>query len=282
MKVYTNIEYKWDDEQNKLVETSSESYDYEGRVDKADIAPYDYAEGSQFGGDMGVYNYWLNLLPPDVQQEMMSIFSDVGHTPGSQDPSYSYGNSPAQYAPWYQEYSGEEGVDYSAFGGDNYEQPQWAEDIGSWYNPWSHVGALDRPEDYSFNFLPYVDIMSGSAIGQGLSEAQDLQSADTAFTPQTAITPDLIKRLQSSYYRPLIETQRQELSSQMRPKLGQARRMGSGFAGYGGRAREEEGIWNQFSAGMGQSFGQADELRGRARGEIGDIMNQWRQALQTA
>ena len=48
MKVYTNIEYKWDDEQNKLVETSSESYDYEGRVDKADIAPYDYADGTNF------------------------------------------------------------------------------------------------------------------------------------------------------------------------------------------------------------------------------------------
>tara|TARA_R100001530_G_scaffold136150_1_gene115494 strand:+ start:81 stop:908 length:828 start_codon:yes stop_codon:yes gene_type:complete len=37
MKVYTEVNYKWDDEANKLVEVSSKSYDYEGDVALLDL-----------------------------------------------------------------------------------------------------------------------------------------------------------------------------------------------------------------------------------------------------
>ena len=280
MKVYTNIEYVWDDKQNKLVETSSESHDYEGRVDRADIAPYDWENLSAFGGDMGVYNYWLNLLPPDVLQEMMGIFSDP--MIGTYAPSQS-----EDYAPWYQDYSGETAMDYSQAtpGGvpSSYTQPQWAEDIGDWYNPFSYIGGgQDNPEDYSFNFLPFVDIMNPSAIGVGLTEQADIDESEFAITPQTALTPDLIKSLRSSYYRPFVEAGRGELIDKFTPEFGKAKRLGSGLAGYGGRDRALGQQYSSFGAGMGQVFGNVDAQRGQARSRIGDIMGQWREALESA
>ena len=278
MKVYTNIEYVWDEEQNKLVETSSESHDYEGRVDRAMPAgPFNYDIGAQYGDPTpsynqpyaGVYNYWLNLLPPDVLQEMMGIFSDpIGQ-------ATSFANIP--YADWYTQQTGETSYGTPGEG----EEAQWAQDIGSWYTPLSQTGVGSSGSEYSWNFMPYMDIMSGEQIGMGLSEALDLD-ADVALTPQTALTPELVKRLQTSYYRPMIETNRANLIAGMQPELAKAKSLGKGFAGYGGRAKAEGGLWDQFSAGMGQSFGQVDQLRGQARGEIGDIMNQWRQAMETA
>ena len=38
MKVYTEVIYQWDDDANKLVEKSSQSYDYEGNVDLLQVS----------------------------------------------------------------------------------------------------------------------------------------------------------------------------------------------------------------------------------------------------
>jgi|2_EtaG_2_1085320.scaffolds.fasta_scaffold11467_3 hypothetical protein len=39
MKVYTEVIYRWDDDVNKLIEVSSQSYDYEGDVDLLQLNP---------------------------------------------------------------------------------------------------------------------------------------------------------------------------------------------------------------------------------------------------
>jgi len=47
MKVYTEVIYRWDDDTNKLVEESSQSYDYEGDVDllqETPTGPQDYTK----------------------------------------------------------------------------------------------------------------------------------------------------------------------------------------------------------------------------------------------
>jgi hypothetical protein len=355
MKVYTGIEYKWDDDSNALVEISSESYDYEGRIamaqppngpedDMFGFDPGDVTEG-QFGMDAtaGTYNYWLNLLPPDVLNEMMGIFSDVGNVGGygaqatvpqliaGGDVSGQWGGSDA-FNPfagvpgmeWYNPYSavgpvggwgeddaesqfdawaastGYEGTYEDAFGagaGLAQEWAEWAEsgaggDISSPYHLYNYMmgqpqfyGEINQPSSWGFptvawNFLPYIDIMSGESVAQGLGEAGDL---GTALPSQTALTPDLIKRLRGSYYRPYVEAGREELSSEIRPQIEAAQtQIGKGIDVYGGRARAEESLWNQFGAGMGGIFANVEGQRGEARGAIGDIMGQWRQALEQA
>ena len=89
MRIYTEINWQWDDEQDKLVEVSSESQEYEGNVDLAmpegdDDAGYfdlEYLTGGTTVNPMGstapIYNYWLNQLPQDVLQEIYGIFSEV-------------------------------------------------------------------------------------------------------------------------------------------------------------------------------------------------------------
>ena len=60
MKVYTEVIYRWDDDVNKLIEVSSQSYDYEGNVDLLQGTPtgqQDYAGlvGMQQEGGLGSY-----------------------------------------------------------------------------------------------------------------------------------------------------------------------------------------------------------------------------------
>ena len=127
--------------------------------------------------------------------------------------------------------------------------------------------------------------MSGSQIGQGLSEVGDL---NTPLTPQTSLTPELIKQTRGSYYRPWLEASRDELGASLHTGLegspGQqgASYIGRGLEGYGGRRRAEEDVWSQYYAGYGKALGNIENQRAQSRGRLGDIIAQWRQALSSA
>ena len=140
-------------------------------------------------------------------------------------------------------------------------------------------------EGIGFNFAPWVDIMSGSSIGQGLSEVGDLV---TPLTPQTSLTPELIKQTRGSYYRPWLEASRDELGAGLHSTLEGtvgtrgASYVGKGLQNYGGRRRAEEDAWSQYYAGFGKALGNIEQNRAQARGRLGDIIAQWRQALSSA
>ena len=153
------------------------------------------------------------------------------------------------------------------------------------YNALMGVPEWQSSSGVGFNFAPWVDIMSGSSIGQGLSEVGDLI---TPLTPQTSLTPELIKQTRGSYYRPWLEASRDELGAGLHSTLEGtvgsrgASYIGKGLQNYGGRRRAEEDAWSQYYAGFGKALGNIEQNRAQARGRLGDIIGQWRQALSSA
>tara|TARA_Y100000034_G_C6863225_1_gene393137 strand:- start:936 stop:1544 length:609 start_codon:yes stop_codon:yes gene_type:complete len=135
MKIYTEVNYKWDDEANKLVEVSSDSYDYNGdvallesfmsdfvdrtRARRSTSGPQDYESlwGMSQGGSLGSYlsrefglggEYTKYLTPFEdkpfefleqglgLQQDKLS--SEYGEQLSKVDPTLSQGYAKTGFA----------------------------------------------------------------------------------------------------------------------------------------------------------------------------------------
>ena len=218
-----------------------------------------YENVLQFANDYG----YSGDLTPGAGQEAAEAF-------------YNWTQSDDIYDAWFAANAyGDANADGTDISGQSYQM----------YNALMGVPQWQDNEGIGFNFAPWVDVMSGSQIGQGLSEVGDL---NTPLTPQTSLTPELIKQTRGSYYRPWLEASRDELGASLHTGLegspGQqgASYIGRGLEGYGGRRRAEEDVWSQYYAGYGKALGNIENQRAQSRGRLGDIIAQWRQALSSA
>jgi hypothetical protein len=82
MKIYTSVEYIWDDNQGKLVEINSESHEYNGDVARCshaggggDIAHLDvddlYSSNPGQISQMPTYTSYMNQIPQDLLSELL-------------------------------------------------------------------------------------------------------------------------------------------------------------------------------------------------------------------
>ena len=131
----------------------------------------------------------------------------------------------------------------------------------------------------SQNLLGMTDLFNPSSIGDALTEAGDLGETSYGYAPPLSM--DMIREARSQHYRPLLEASRGSAYSDYNQAQSEARSLGSGFAGYGGRARAMDRATDAYSKQVGGTMSEMSKLRGDARGKIGNVINEWRQISNT-
>jgi|TARA_R100000501_G_C2584041_1_gene86292 hypothetical protein len=90
MKIYTEVNYEWDNKENKLVEVSSKSHDYKGDVAllQSYTGPQDYGNLWEMQQDPEAFSAWLStefgLSPGSDIQDYTSYFEPLRQEPFEQ------------------------------------------------------------------------------------------------------------------------------------------------------------------------------------------------------
>ena len=80
MKIYTEVSFKWDEKQNKLVEISSESFDYEGELALATAGEWETWKTRWYDGAGNVYKLKVRVGKSLVMDRRISKSTDGGQT----------------------------------------------------------------------------------------------------------------------------------------------------------------------------------------------------------
>ena len=131
----------------------------------------------------------------------------------------------------------------------------------------------------SQDLLSVTDLFNPQSVANALTEVGDL---GTALNHAPALNNTMIRNLRGSSYRPLLNSARGTLYDTFRKGVSEANMKGKGFAAYGGRNLANDNLVNTYNKEIRGAMNTISSKRGEARGEVGDILNTWRNLSEQA
>ena len=135
---------------------------------------------------------------------------------------------------------------------------------------------LSLGADYEGGLLPLVNVFDPESIAIALSAMEGIDpKGPQAIRPGEgqALTPEMIKKTESTYYDPVVSAQRETLVDKLSK---QASKAGTGgFAGSGARASEMSALDRLYRGGYEDILADIMGMRGQATQDVLDTMYGW-------
>jgi hypothetical protein len=122
--------------------------------------------------------------------------------------------------------------------------------------------------------------ISAEDIMQGLSGTYNVAGLEAGMFPQ--MSQQLLQGTKASTYSPFIQSQSQDLLSNLAMSLGgqKAKQAAGGFAGSGGTQSYMAGAKDVYGKGMSDVLSNVGQQRSQAFGELQSMINQYKKTAQ--
>lgn len=117
-------------------------------------------------------------------------------------------------------------------------------------------------------------------IVQGLASTYNVAGLEAGMFP--TMSPQLLRGTKASTYSPFIQSQSQDLLSNLALSLGgqKAKQAAGGFAGSGGAQSYAAGVKDVYGKGMSDVLSNIGQQRSTAFGELQNMINQYKKTAQ--
>jgi hypothetical protein len=275
MKIYNEVNWEWSNKENKLVETSSSSEEYNGDVELYRESSFNRSREdypTPYGGNYSTSYLTPHWLMSDITQLLKKdplskeafeekYFSDEFDPTGKKRRTRYY----------YDEFPGVEGsfVEndpsiYSDISGYKYHSKDAA-----------YADYLKTAEAYDQGFSTGNPFDRESFVS-GIQEARGIEpGAGAPAEAFTELTPQMLKSLRTEHYQPQLEAGRTSLLDQLMKSNRLASAAGGSFAGYGGREKGRRAAGRGYRTGVEDIYSRIDEAKARSLQDIYDVLGQY-------